>query len=84
MWSIGGVVGFALLWMVYPLGGTMALRAYKAASSPLERSAALAAVGAIVVCVIQIWGDQGFSSYMTMVTFGVAFAVSARLAARQG
>lgn len=82
MWSIAGVVGFTLLWMIYPLGGTMALRAYKAASSPLERSAALAAVGAIVVCVIQIWGDQGFSSYMTIVTFSVSFAVAARLAAR--
>lgn len=84
MWSIAGVIGFTLLWLVYPLGGTLALRAYRAASSPLERSAALGAVGAIVVCVIQIWGDQGFSSYMTLVTFSVAFAVSARLAARAG
>ena len=82
IWSLAGVVGFTLLWMIYPLGSTLALRGYRAAQTPLERSAALASLGAIVVCVIQIWGDQGFNSYMTLVTFGVAFAISTRLAVR--
>lgn len=82
IWSLAGVVGFTLLWMIYPLGSTLALRGYRAAQTPLERSAALAALGAIVVCVIQIWGDQGFNSYMTLVTFGVSFAVATRLAVR--
>ena len=80
LWSIAGVLGFALMWMVYPLAGTLAMRGYRSAETPLQRSAALAALASIAVCVIQIWGDQGFSSYMTLVTFGVAFAVSARLA----
>jgi hypothetical protein len=83
MWSVGGVLGFTLLWIVYPLGGTLAIRGYYAAQSPLERSAALAALGAIVVCISQIWGDQGWSSYMTLVTFGVSFAIAARLSVRQ-
>jgi hypothetical protein len=48
----------------------------------VERSAALASLAAVVVCVIQIWGDQGFNSYMTLVTFGVSFAVATRLAVR--
>ena len=82
IWSLAGVVGFTLLWLVYPLAGTMAVRAYRAAPTPLERAASLSALGAVVVCVIQIWGDQGFNSYMTLVTFGVAFAVATRLAVR--
>lgn len=82
IWSLAGVVGFAALWMIYPLAGTMAVRAYRAAPTPLERAAALSALGAVVVCVIQIWGDQGFNSYMTLVTFGVAYAVAVRLAAK--
>jgi hypothetical protein len=82
IWSLAGVVGFSLLWMIYPLGSTLALRAYRAARTPVERSASLAALGAIVVCVVQIWGDQGFNSYMTLVTFSVAFAVATRLAVR--
>jgi hypothetical protein len=84
IWSLAGVVGFTLLWMIYPLGSTLALRGYRAAQTPLERSAALGALGAIVVCVIQIWGDQGFNSYMTLVTFGVAFAIATRLSVRAG
>lgn len=83
IWSVAGVIGFTLLWMVYPLAGTLALRGYRAAQSPLERSAALGALGAVVVCIFQIWGDQGFNSYITLVTFAVAFAVAARLAVRQ-
>lgn len=82
MWSLAGVIGFALLWAIYPLTGTLALRGYRGANTPLERSAALASLGIVVVCVVQIWGDQGFSSYMTLVTFAVAFAIASRLAAR--
>ena len=82
LWSLAGVVGFALLWLVYPLAGTLALRGYRAADTSLERSAALASLGGIAVCVVQIWGDQGLSSYMTLVTFGVCFAVASRLAVR--
>ena len=82
LWSIAGVVGFAALWFVYPLAGTLAVRGYRAAGTPLERSAALASLGCVAVCVVQIWGDQGFSSYTTPVTFGVAFAVASRLAVR--
>jgi hypothetical protein len=82
IWSLAGVVGFTLLWMIYPLGATLALRGYRAAQTPLERSAALAALAAVIICVIQIWGDQGFNSYMTLVTFGVSFAISTRLAVR--
>lgn len=83
IWSLAGVVGFTLLWIVYPLGGTLALRGYRAAVTPLERSAALAALGAMVVCITQIWGDQGFNSYITLVTFAVAFTVAARLSVRE-
>ena len=82
LWSIAGVLGFALLWLVYPLAGTLAMRGYRAADTALERSAALASLGCIAVCVVQIWGDQGLSSYMTLVTFGVCFAVASRLAVR--
>ena len=80
LWSIAGVSGFTLLWSVYTLAGTLALRGYRVAETAIERSAALASLGGVAVCVVQIWGDQGFNSYMTLVTFGVCFAVASRLA----
>jgi hypothetical protein len=82
IWSIAGVLGFPLLWFVYPLAGTLAVRGYRAAQTSIERSAALASLGCVAVCVLQIWGDQGLNSYMALVTFGVCFAVASRLAAR--
>ncbi|MBX3202058.1 MAG: O-antigen ligase family protein [Labilithrix sp.] len=82
MWSWGGVIGFTLLWIIFPVAGTLALRAYRAAYTPLERSAALSALGAIAICVVQVWGDQGLNGYMTPITFGVAFAIATRLAIR--
>ena len=82
LWSIAGVVGFTLLWFVIRSRARSRCAGYRAAETPLERSAALASLGCVAVCVIQIWGDQGFNSYMTLVTFGVAFAVASRLAVR--
>jgi hypothetical protein len=82
LWSLAGVFGFTLLWFIYPMAGTLALRGYRAAQTSLERTAALASLGGVAVCVIQIWGDQGFNSYLTLVTFGVCFAVASRLAVR--
>ncbi|MBX3207499.1 MAG: O-antigen ligase family protein [Labilithrix sp.] len=82
MWSWGGLVGFTLLWTIFPVAGTLALRAYRAAYTPLERSGALSALGAIAICIVQVWGDQGLNGYMTPITFGVAFAVATRLAVR--
>jgi hypothetical protein len=82
MWSWGGVIGFTLLWTIFPVAGTLAMRAYRAAYTPLERSAALTALGSVAICIVQVWGDQGLNGYMTPITFGVAFAVATRLATR--
>ncbi len=83
LWSIAGPLFFAALWFIFPLAGTLAVRGYRAARIPLERSAALAALGGVVVVVMQIWGDQGINSYLTLVTFGVCFAIAARLSVVQ-
>jgi hypothetical protein len=82
LWSIGGVVGFSLLWMIFPICGTLALRGYRGAQTALERSAALTALGTVGICIVQVWGDQGVNGYMMPVTFGVAFATATRLAMR--
>lgn len=82
LWSLGGVLGFTLLWLVFPAAATLALRAYRSARTALERSSALTALGAVAICIVQVWGDQGLNGYVTPITFGVAFAVATRLATR--
>ncbi len=82
LWSLGGVVGFTILWLIFPLTGTLALRGYRNAGSALERTAALTAFGSVAICIVQIWGDQGANGYMTPVTISVAYAIAIRLAMR--
>jgi hypothetical protein len=82
MWSWGGLAGFTILWMLFPVAGALAMSGYRAASTPVERVAALSALGAISVCIVQIWGDQGLNGYMVPMIFGLAFATSAQLASR--
>jgi hypothetical protein len=82
LWSLGGVAGFTILWMIFPITGTLALRGYRNAGSALERTAALTAFGSVAICIVQIWGDQGANGYMTPVTIGVAYAIATRLAMR--
>lgn len=82
IWSWGGLLGFTVLWMIFPVAGTLAIRGYRGASTPLERSAALSAFGTVAICIVQIWGDQGLNGYMTPLAFGVAYAVATRLAMR--
>lgn len=83
IWAVGGVVGFTALWFVYPVTGTLAMRAYRGAKTPLDRIAGLTALGTVIACVAQVWGDQGFNSYMTLTLFGLAFAIAARTDAAQ-
>jgi hypothetical protein len=82
LWSLGGLVGFTLLWSIFPVAGTLAMRAYRGAPTALERSAALTALGSVAICIVQVWGDQGLNGYMTPITFAVSFAVATRLAMR--
>jgi hypothetical protein len=78
---VGGVVGFTALWLIYPLTITLGIRGYRTAQNPVERAAALAGIGVVVATMAQIWGDQGWNSYLTLILFSLAFSVLARLEA---
>jgi hypothetical protein len=82
IWSVGGVVGFTALWVIYPATMTLGIRAYRTAEQPVERAAALASIGVVVATLAQIWGDQGWNSYLTLILFSLAFATAARLEAK--
>jgi len=79
IWSVGGLVGFTALWLVYPLTITLGIRAYRTSEQVTERAASLACIGVVVATIAQIWGDQGWNSYLTLILFALAFATVARL-----
>lgn len=82
IWSVGGVVGFTALWLIYPLTMTLGIRAYRTSEEATERAASLASIGVVVATLAQIWGDQGWNSYLTLILFSLAFATIARLEAK--
>ncbi len=79
LWSVGGVVGFAAIWFIYPVAATLAVRVMRRGRTPMERAAGLGCLGVSIATVTQCWGDQGFHSYMTLVIFSLTLGVSARL-----
>ena len=62
--SISGIVGFSLLWSVFPLIVRLALYAHARATSTVDRVTAVAALAATLAFVVQAWGDMGLIGWM--------------------
>lgn len=84
LWSIGGLVGFTLLWMPLVVGTFLAARSHHLARTPLERTAAYLALATFVAFVVQAWSDMGTQSWTTQGLLAVALATSAKLAHATG
>lgn len=83
LWSLGGLVGFTLLWMPIAVTMFLARRGYRATGDPTERVAILAAVAAAVAYVAQAYGDMGALGWTTTLQLAAAVAVVATIAARR-
>jgi O-antigen ligase len=81
LWSLGGLVGFALLWMVYPVQAYFSARGYRLGRTPIERAAGLATLAGTATALAQDWGDMGFNSYTNVAMFAGCYAVAAKLCA---
>ncbi|MET0592224.1 MAG: O-antigen ligase family protein [Polyangiaceae bacterium] len=81
LWSLGGLVGFTLLWMMYPMQAFFSARGYRMARTPTERAAGLATLAGTATVLFQDWGDMGFSSYTNVAMFSACYAVAAKLCA---
>lgn len=84
LWSIGGLVGFTLLWLPLAAGVFFAARAHAFAATPLERSVAYGALATYVAFAIQAWADMGTQSWTTQGMLAVALAASGKLAVGTG
>lgn len=84
MWTIGGLVGFTLLWMPICLGIFFARRAYFFARTVSDRSAAAIALTMLVTYMMQAWGDLGTQGLTSSLAATLALAASAKLAVSVG
>ena len=84
MLTAGGPLGFFLLWWLFVVGIFLAARSHRMARTPHDRSAALGALCAQLLFLIQAYGDMGTQSWSTAWLAAAALAVAGRLAVSTG
>jgi O-antigen ligase len=84
LWAYGGLVGFTLLWAMLVVGIFFAVRVYRFATKPEERTAALAALSVIVVYLVHCYGDMGLGTWTAVFTVAPALVVVGKLAITTG
>jgi hypothetical protein len=84
LWSIGGLLGFTLIWMPLCTGVFLARRAYLFARESQDRSAVAIALTIYAVFALQAWGDMGTQSINSTLYLAIALAISAKLAVGTG
>jgi hypothetical protein len=62
--SLGGWLGFAAVWVVFPVAVLIALRAFGESREAIDRTVAYGAIVCILAFIIQAWGDMGLQSWM--------------------
>ena len=84
LWTVGGLVGFSLLWLFLVAGVYFAARAYHRAVAPRERAAMLVALGAVLTYANQVYGDMGTQSYTCVFLVAPLLALAGQLAVATG
>lgn len=62
--SLSGWLGFAALWVVFPVAVLIALRVFRAAKTSVDLVVSFATIAAVLAFVVQAWGDMGLQSWM--------------------
>jgi len=84
LWAFGGLVGFALLWAIYPVGMFFTVRAYRSSRTPIERITALGAAAVQICYLMQGYGDLGFGTWGPVFTVATAYALVGKICVANG
>ncbi|CAN5783239.1 hypothetical protein BH09MYX1_BH09MYX1_45520 [soil metagenome] len=74
-----GLAGFTGIWQIFPVSTFLVAYSHRNLTDPRLRIAAVSALVALVVFVLQMWGDMGMGTMTSDVLFGSALAVAARV-----
>lgn len=84
LWSFCGIIGYTALTLLWGVGVYLAMRSYYLATDRGHRATAMVAFGAVLIYLIQCWGDLGLGSWTGVFTVAPALAVSGKLAQATG
>ena len=82
--AFAGILGFATIWLIIPLGIFFAIRNYRLSHSAQDRMLALSSVCIIICYVVHCYGDMGLGTWTSVFTVGPALALIAKQAVATG
>jgi hypothetical protein len=62
--SLSGWLGFAAVWLVFPVAVLIALRVFRAAEAAVDLVVSYGTIATVLAFVVQAWGDMGLQSWM--------------------
>jgi O-antigen ligase len=84
LWAYTGVVGFTLIWMFMAVALYFAARAYRMATQPFDRTAALSSFSMIVIYMVHLYGDMALGTWTSIYLVGLAMVVAGKTAMKVG
>ncbi len=84
LWAFGGLLGFSLLWALFPMGIFFAVRAYRWARTPEERVTALSALAVQICYIMQGYIDLGFGTWGSVFTVAASYALVGKMCVANG
>ncbi|HVW26962.1 MAG TPA: O-antigen ligase family protein [Polyangiaceae bacterium] len=80
LWAFCGPLGYAALTLLWAGGVYFSMRAYHAAKQPHLRATGLVCFGAVLIYLVQCWGDLGLATWTGIFTVAPAIAMGGKLA----
>ncbi|HET9959352.1 MAG TPA: hypothetical protein VFQ61_32905 [Polyangiaceae bacterium] len=84
LWFASGFVGYTMITLLWTGGVYFGVRAYRALSNPMDRAAALVSFGAVLIYMIQCYGDLGLGAWTGVYIVAPSIAVAGKLAVISG
>jgi len=84
LWTYCGFVGFTAITLLWGSGVYFGIRAYHAATSPRDKSAALVCFGGLLIHYLQCYGDMGLGSWTGVFMVAPSLAMAGKLAVTTG
>jgi O-Antigen ligase len=79
-----GALGFACIWMIFPVVAYYCARSYAFAKNPLDRSIAMVGLCEVVIHTNQMWGDIGICAFQGLALMSAAIAAASRVSVLSG
>src|SRR5690606_22526397 len=84
LWAYTGYIGFTTWWMLLVLMSYFALRGYRHTRDPAYRTATMLTPAALLIYMVQAYGDIGLGVWHALLIVGSSAVVSAKIAVSEG